>query len=197
MRFHVALVVFGSACVLVSEVASANDELIARITAALEARQERAKSYLVEWSELQSRTPDREGEIVSDRTVRYRISGHGEKLRQTRSGLHAPQYTHPEFIRVFDGAVRRELFFGGSMRPGGFVNDSGVVLEGLCYHHVPVTMSFRPLDKPRGGIELMEWQVVDGDEVDGVPCCVLKHQVGPGVSESLWLSNDDDFYTVR
>jgi hypothetical protein len=59
-------------------------------------------------------------------------------------------------------------------------------------------MTFRPLDKPRGGVDLSEWHVAERDvAVDGVSCCRLKRKVSPGLSEVLCLAIDGDFRVIR
>ena len=116
--------------------AQAGDPAIERIRSEWKERQDRVRSFIVEWEE-QRTVPARMGGVgkggyvpLQDTvySIRHRMVGSGNRLRLDRNGLQydstANDFIEKKFVRVFDGRERRELFqqVTNPDNPGGFLN---------------------------------------------------------------------------
>lgn len=193
--------------------AAANDMLIERIRGAWREREKVASTFIVEWNE-QRTIPKGKAGLGKDRkrlpledsvyTIRHRMVGAGNRLRLDRSG---PEYNmgtkeiiEKQFVRVFDGRERRELFFGEYKKdhPGGFINKGQFFDDGTYLSIQPVVLSFRPLRTELGGIDLSTYKVSEHrGSINGVACHVLERPHAGSGLDRLWVAQDGDFRILR
>lgn len=216
MRLRIQQVSFGwavmSLCMLTSH-AAADAPLIERIRNAWQEREKAAQTFIVEWDE-QRTIPKGMAGMGKQRarlpledtvyTIRHRMVGSGNRLRLERSGpqfdMTRKEIIEKQFVRVFDGRERRELFFGEYKKdhPGGFLNKIPFFDDGSYLGIQPVALSFRPLRTELGGIDLATFKVSEQrGSVNGIACHVLERPHGGSGIDRLWLAQEGDFRILR
>lgn len=195
--------------------AAADTPLIERIRRAWQKREDAVRTYVVEWDEQRTIPKgkagiDNQGNRLpvedSVYTIRHRMAGSGNRLRLDRSGpqydMTTKQVIEKQFVRVFDGQERRELFFGEYKKdhPDGFINKGKFFDDGTYLGIQPVALSFRPLRTELGGIDLATFHVSEfRGSVNGIACSVLERPHGPkGIGvDRLWVEQKEDFRILR
>lgn len=210
---HVSVALVVVALCLVASDAAADASLIDRIRSAWQEREKAARTFVVEWDE-QVAIPkgmagkDKQGKGLPPQdavyTIRHRMVGSGNRLRLDRSGqrydVSKREIIDKQFVRVFDGRERRELFFGEYKKdhPGGFLNKIPFFDDGSYLGIQPVVLSFRPLRTELGGIDLATFKVSElRGSVDGIACHVLERPHGGSGVDRLWLAQEGDFRILR
>ena len=178
------------------------DPVVEQVRAAWQERQRGYDSFIVEWEETgqSSRMIRDQGRQEVTETLTHRLTGDGGKLHYSRSGMQWDMsqldVIEQEFVRVFDGDERRELWRRGrgEEHPAGFVNNSGLVFDELSFHVEPVLITFSPLNKRMTGIGFTDWRSADRrGSVADVPCLVLERGRGKDVTEVIWVADEAGF----
>lgn len=185
--------------------ASADDRFIEQIRAAWQARQDRLRSFEIEWDGI---ALDLSAKPPVERVTHYRLACDGTKARLERHGP-APHVSGPGgvFVErdhsvVYNGVDRRMMFNGPDHgnHPAGFLNSQKGFADSdeNQYSILGALLSFRPLSLKLGGIDLAAYHVSDRrGSINGVPCRILERQVHPTSVKRVWVADGEDFRIMR
>lgn len=200
-------------CARVCEAQDTDEAFLEQVRAAWEAREERVRSFVVDWVEQRTIPKgqdgiDRDGKPLptKDTTfpIMHRMSCEGRRVRLTRSGVRFDidheKYVHKDYICVFDGDERRELFESEFNRkhPGGFLNRRRFFDDGTYLAIQPPLLLYRPLAGELGAIQLADWRMTpDRRSASGVLCRVVERTRGDGATDQAWIEDGGEFRVCR
>jgi len=195
------------------EAQTADEAYLDRVRVAWEAREQRVRSFVVEWVEQRTIPKGMDGRDPAGRPlppkdttfpIKHRMSCEGRRVRLTRSGVEFDishmKYGQKDFIRVFDGHERRELFKSefNVQHPGGFLNRRKFFDDGTYLAMQPPLLLYRPLAGELGAIRLVDWRLTpDRRSASGVPCRVIQRERKDHATDEVWIEDGGEFRVFR